>query len=338
MKKLKFLLMKISISDEVKSLKVLISGLIAILLSSFIPCISATTSVITICLIFAFLPTISTTRAYCTQLIIVNILGACITFVIGYLMNWSVYSLAIISSFIMFIYYKLNLSKKNYSIISFLVGSVVFFMIMSTPGNAGLSRIISIIIGSIIAILINELIFPINQGFKFEKILYEISNDIFKTEDILLTNIEFISEDNLMNLDTSIISIKPNLELLQKELVVNTLRNHLKYYTDKIDILKSFDETTKSAYELLKVTFNLEYGFRCLSSSDKIYVTDIIKNLSDNHKILLNNYKDRTTPPNINIITISNLKLDLTNDIAVKILGKLIKYRSSLLNLKEVMY
>lgn len=335
MKNLNKLLMELSICDEIKALKVFIASLIAIFLSSFTHYISATTTVITISIVFAFLPSVSATRAYCIQRVVVNVLGAAITLIIGVLLKWNVYSLALISSITMLIYYKFNLAKRKLSLVSLIAASLVFFMIMSTP-SATESRFISIIIGSILAILANELILPLNQGFKLEKILFKFNKDLFKIQDSLLADTNTISKEDFNTLNKSLNGIKPNIDLLEKELETSSLTNHLKHYRSKIGTLKMLGEVSTASYELLYLIFNNKEQLNSISLMDKQYLKETIKALIENHKCFLENYKKDVSFTSINPIEIHKENLDLNQDIIIMILSRLITYNNTLKKLKDI--
>ncbi|MGL5647677.1 MAG: aromatic acid exporter family protein [Clostridium sp.] len=336
MKKARQFFMELSISDEVKALKVLIASLIAIFLSSFDKHLSATTTVITISIIFAFLPTVSATRSYCIQRVIVNFIGATITLIIGILLNWNIYALALISSVTMLIYYKLNLAKQKLSLVSLIAASTIFFMIMSTP-SATETRFVSIIVGSILAILVNELFLPLNQGFKLEKSIQNFSLSLFKLQNILLSDIDISSSDDLKGLNKLLVSIKPNIDTLEKELTTISLTNHLRHYYRKISFLKSLGDVSMASYELIDTIFENKETFNSLQESNKLYLKELFSNLAFNHKLLFDKYfKNDFKKTNINLITFNNSKLDINNDINILILSKLIKYRNTLITLNSL--
>lgn len=335
MKKLNKIFMELSICDEIKALKVLIASLIAIFLSSFTHYISATTTVITISIVFAFLPSVSATRTYCIQRIIVNIIGALITLIIGFLLKWDIYSLAIISSVTMLIYYKFNLAKRKLSLVSLIAASLVFFMIMSTP-SATESRFISIIVGSILAILINELVFPLNQGFKLEKVLFKFNKDLFKIQDSLLENIDNLSLEDFNTLNKSLNNIKPNIDLLEKELETTSLTNHLRHYRTKIGTLKMLGDVSAASYNLLYLIFNQKEQLQSISTEDKRYIKNVIKELSKSHKSFLINYKENLKFKSISLIDLDKNNLNLNNDVTILILSNLILYINSLKKIKDI--
>ncbi|WP_297636274.1 FUSC family protein [uncultured Clostridium sp.] len=335
MKKLNTVLMELSICDEIKALKVLIASLIGIFLSSFTHYISATTTVITISIIFAFLPSVSATRTYCIQRIVVNVIGAVITLVIGILLKWDIYSLAIISSVTMLIYYKFNLAKRKLSLVSLIAASLVFFMIMSTP-SATESRFVSIIIGSILAILVNELVLPLNQGFKLEKVLFKFNKDLFKIQDSLLENVDNLSLEDFNTLNKSLNSIKPNIDLLEKELETTSLTNHLRHYRTKIGTLKMLGDVSTASYNLLYLIFNQKEQLQSISSKDKHYIKEAIEELSKSHKIFLANYKENLNFNSIPLIELNKSHLNLNKDTNILILSNLIIYKNSLKKIKDI--
>lgn len=332
--KFKNMLQELSIKDEIRALKVLLSAIIAIYLCSFSNYLKVSTTVITVSIVFALLPTVSGARSYCLQRVIANILGAILTFMIGSIFNWNIYSLALICSSSVFIYFKFNLNKTKLSLMSFIAGSLIFFFAMSDPSNI-VTRFLSIIVGSLIAILINELILPLNQGLKVEKLINSFSSQLFDIEEDIIININNLNSFNLKNLFSSLQIIKPNITLLDKESKTNSLKNHLKHYKSKTDIIDKLGEICNCSYELLDTILKNKDDFNNLSNKEKLYIKEILINLRFNHQELLNKALNNQLEVDVSLIEINYNNFNLDNTISILLLSNFIQYQNNLTKLEN---
>lgn len=330
----KFILQRLSIKDETRALKVLLSSIISIYLCSLTNYLRVSTTVITVGIVFAMLPTVSGARTYCIQRFFANILGAILTFCIGTIFNWNIYSLALICSLNVFIFYKLNLNKTKLSLMSLVSGSLILFFTMSDPSKI-IVRLSSILVGSLISITINELILPINQGFKVEELIFNFSKEAFKITDYMLFNISNLDVLNLQSLNLYSQAIKPNLLTLDKESKINSLKNHLKNYKYKLNTLDYLGIVCESYYDLLSLISKNLGEFNSLSIEEKLYIKELLSNFTIQHKYLLDNVLNNNHIQVFELLDIDHSKFELNNSLSVLLLGRVLEYRESLIKLKE---
>ena len=156
----------LSIKGEARAIKVGIATLIAVYISSKIKIIDATTSSITIFLVYATFFTVSGSRKYAKQRITSNVYALIISVVIGLIFNWNTYALALVFFLVMLVFFKLNLGSKV-SLVSSGAAAMIFYVGVGNEAQI-IHRFASIIVGSIIAIVTNELILPTNNGLILE--------------------------------------------------------------------------------------------------------------------------------------------------------------------------
>ena len=330
----KFSLQRLSVKDETRALKVLLSAIIGIYLCNLTNYFKISTTVITVGIVFAMLPTVSGARTYCIQRFFANILGAILTFCIGIIFSWNIYSLALICSLDVFIFYKFNLNKTKLSLMSLVSGSLILFFTMSDPSQI-LVRLSSILLGSLIAITINELILPINQGFKVEELIFNFSKEAFKITDYMLLNISSLDVLNIKNLSLYNQAIKPNLLTLDKEAKINSLKNHLKHYKYKINTLDYLGIVCESYYDFLSLVSKNLGEFNNLSIEEKLYIKELLSNFTIQHKYLLDNVLNNNHIQVFELLDIDHSKFELNNSLSVLLLGRVLEYRESLIKLKE---
>lgn len=330
----KFILQRLSIKDETRALKILLSAIIGIYLCNLTNYFKVSTTVITVGIVFAMLPTVSGARTYCLQRFFANILGAILTFCIGIIFRWNIYSLALVCSSDVFIFYKFNLHKTKLSLMSLVSGSLILFFTMSDPSQI-LVRLSSILLGSLIAITINELILPINQGFKVEELIFNFSKEAFKITDYMLLNITILDVLNIKNLNLYNQSIKPNLLILDKESKINSLKNHLKHYKFKINTLDYLGIVCENYYNFLNLIANNIYEFNNLSIEEKLYIKELLSNFNIQHKYLLDSILNNNHIQVFELIDIDHSKFELHNSLSILLLGRILEYRKSLIELKE---
>ncbi|MBQ3421368.1 MAG: hypothetical protein IJH34_06805 [Romboutsia sp.] len=321
----------LSIKGEARAIKVGIATLIAVYISSKIKIIDATTSSITIFLVYATFFTVSGSRKYAKQRIISNVYALVISVVIGVIFNWNTYALALVFFLVMLVFFKLNLGSKV-SLVSSGAAAMIFYVGVGNETQI-IHRFASIIVGFIIAIVTNELILPTNNGLIVENNIKKLIKRILEIKSSIIQN-EKLDEVNLKELLSQTEAITININLLENEIKSKPFRNHLKQYKEKLDLFKLLGDLSKQSYLLLEYLYESREIFNNLEVEDKYEITNILSNLYDNYKIVIDKVKDNTNKSkNIEIIRYDNLKLD--NKFNIILLSRFLECKDAIIKLNE---
>ena len=321
---------ELSIKGEARAIKVAVATLIAVYISSKISFMDATTSSITIYLTYAMFFTVSDSRKYAQKRIISNVYALIISLVIGFIFRWNLYALALVYFLIMIVYFKLNLESKI-SLVSSGAAAMIFYVGVGNEIKI-IHRFISIIIGFIIAILTNELILPTNNGLIVENNIKKLTKSILNIKELIIKNGE-LDKLNCKELLKQIESIDVNINLLEREIKSKPFRNHLKNYKNKLELFKLLSDVSRKSYLLIEYIYEYRDIFNNLDKEEKINIINIIRDLYNNYKTIIEEIisiefnKDKIHE------TINYSSLSLNNKFNLILLAKLLEYEESILKL-----
>lgn len=321
---------ELSIKGEARAIKVAVATLIAVYISSKIRFMDATTSSITIYLTYAMFFTVSDSRKYAQKRIISNVYALIISLVIGFIFRWNLYALALVYFLIMIVYFKLNLESKI-SLVSSGAAAMIFYVGVGNEIKI-IHRFISIIIGFIIAILTNELILPTNNGLIVENNIKKLTKSILNIKELIIKNGE-LDRLNCKELLKQLESIDVNINLLEREIKSKPFRNHLKKYKDKVELFKLLSNVSRKSYLLIEYIDEYRDIFNNLDKEEKINIINIIRDLYDNHKTLIEEIISMEFNKEQIHETMNYSSLSLNNKFNLILLAKLLEYEESILKL-----
>lgn len=321
---------ELSIKGEARAIKVAVATLIAVYISSKISFMDATTSSITIYLTYAMFFTVSDSRKYAQKRIISNVYALIISLVIGFIFRWNLYALALVYFLIMIVYFKLNLESKI-SLVSSGAAAMIFYVGVGNEIKI-IHRFISIIIGFIIAILTNELILPTNNGLIVENNIKKLTKSILNIKELIIKNGE-LDKLNCKELLKQIESIDVNINLLEREIKSKPFRNHLKKYKDKVELFKLLSNVSRKSYLLIEYIYEYRDIFNNLDKEEKINIINIIRDLYNNYKTIIEEIISMEFNNDKIHETINYSSLSLNNKFNLILLAKLLEYEESILKL-----
>ena len=321
---------ELSIKGEARAIKVAVATLIAVYISSKISFMDATTSSITIYLTYAMFFTVSDSRKYAQKRIISNVYALIISLVIGFIFRWNLYALALVYFLIMIVYFKLNLESKI-SLVSSGAAAMIFYVGVGNEIKI-IHRFISIIIGFIIAILTNELILPTNNGLIVENNIKKLTKSILNIKELIIKNGE-LDKLNCKELLKQIESIDVNINLLEREIKSKPFRNHLKKYKDKVELFKLLSNVSRKSYLLIEYIDEYRDIFNNLDKEEKINIINIIRDLYNNYKTIIEEIISMEFNNDKIHETINYSSLSLNNKFNLILLAKLLEYEESILKL-----
>lgn len=322
----------LSIKGEARAIKVGIATLIAVFISNRVTFMDATTSSLTIFLVYAMFFTISGARKYAKQRIISNVYALIISLSIGVIFRWNIYAVALVYFLIIIVYIKLGLENKV-SLVSSGAAAMIFYAGVGNEGQI-LHRFISIIIGFIIAILTNELILPTNNGLIVENNIRKVTKSIFNIKASIIENGK-LNELNCQELLSQVKTIDANINLLEREIKSKPFRNHLKEYKGKLELFKLLSDVSKNAYLLIDYIYENREIFNNLDKGEKIDIIDIVNNLYNNHKLLIEKIISDKFDEDKKIEVVRYDTLHLNNKFNVILLSKFLEYKDSILKLDD---
>ena len=321
---------ELSIKGEARAIKVAVATLIAVYISSKISFMDATTSSITIYLTYAMFFTVSDSRKYAQKRIISNVYALIISLVIGFIFRWNLYALALVYFLIMIVYFKLNLESKI-SLVSSGAAAMIFYVGVGNEIKI-IHRFISIIIGFIIAILTNELILPTNNGLIVENNIKKLTKSILNIKELIIKNGE-LDRLNCKELLKQLESIDVNINLLEREIKSKPFRNHLKKYKDKVELFKLLSNVSRKSYLLIEYIDEYRDIFNNLDKEEKINIINIIRDLYNNYKTIIEEIISIEFNKDKILETINYSSLSLNNKFNLILLAKLLEYEESILKL-----
>ena len=321
---------ELSIKGEARAIKVAVATLIAVYISSKISFMDATTSSITIYLTYAMFFTVSESRKYAQKRIISNVYALIISLVIGFIFRWNLYALALVYFLIMIVYFKLSLESKI-SLVSSGAAAMIFYVGVGNEIKI-IHRFISIIIGFIIAILTNELILPTNNGLIVENNIKKLTKSILNIKELIIKNGE-LDKLNCKELLKQIESIDVNINLLEREIKSKPFRNHLKNYKNKLELFKLLSDVSRKSYLLIEYIYEYRDIFNNLDKEEKINIINIIRDLYNNYKTIIEEIISMEFNNDKIHETINNSSLSLNNKFNLILLAKLLEYEESILKL-----
>lgn len=321
---------ELSIKGEARAIKVAVATLIAVYISSKISFMDATTSSITIYLTYAMFFTVSDSRKYAQKRIISNVYALIISLVIGFIFRWNLYALALVYFLIMIVYFKLSLESKI-SLVSSGAAAMIFYVGVGNEIKI-IHRFISIIIGFIIAILTNELILPTNNGLIVENNIKKLTKSILNIKELIIKNGE-LDKLNCKELLKQIESIDVNINLLEREIKSKPFRNHLKNYKNKLELFKLLSDVSRKSYLLIEYIYEYRDIFNNLDKEEKINIINIIRDLYNNYKTIIEEIISMEFNKDKIHETINYSSLSLNNKFNLILLAKLLEYEESILKL-----
>ena len=321
---------ELSIKGEARAIKVAVATLIAVYISYKISFMDATTSSITIYLTYAMFFTVSESRKYAQKRIISNVYALIISLVIGFIFRWNLYALALVYFLIMIVYFKLNLESKI-SLVSSGAAAMIFYVGVGNEIKI-IHRFISIIIGFIIAILTNELILPTNNGLIVENNIKKLTKSILNIKELIIKNGE-LDKLNCKELLKQIESIDVNINLLEREIKSKPFRNHLKNYKNKLELFKLLSDVSRKSYLLIEYIYEYRDIFNNLDKEEKINIINIIRDLYNNYKTIIEEIISMEFNKDKIHETINYSSLSLNNKFNLILLAKLLEYEESILKL-----
>ena len=321
---------ELSIKGEARAIKVAVATLIAVYISSKISFMDATTSSITIYLTYAMFFTVSESRKYAQKRIISNVYALIISLVIGFIFRWNLYALALVYFLIMIVYFKLSLESKI-SLVSSGAAAMIFYVGVGNEIKI-IHRFISIIIGFIIAILTNELILPTNNGLIVENNIKKLTKSILNIKELIIKNGE-LDKLNCKELLKQIESIDVNINLLEREIKSKPFRNHLKNYKNKLERFKLLSDVSRKSYLLIEYIYEYRDIFNNLDKEEKINIINIIRDLYNNYKTIIEEIISMEFNKDKIHETINYSSLSLNNKFNLILLAKLLEYEESILKL-----
>ena len=321
---------ELSIKGEARAIKVAVATLIAVYISSKISFMDATTSSITIYLTYAMFFTVSDSRKYAQKRIISNVYALIISLVIGFIFRWNLYALALVYFLIMIVYFKLNLESKI-SLVSSGAAAMIFYVGVGNEIKI-IHRFISIIIGFIIAILTNELILPTNNGLIVENNIKKLTKSILNIKELIIKNGE-LDKLNCKELLKQIESIDVNINLLEREIKSKPFRNHLKNYKNKLELFKLLSDVSRKSYLLIEYIYEYRDIFNNLDKEEKINIINIIRDLYNNYKTIIEEIISMEFNKDKIHETINYSSLSLNNKFNLILLAKILEYEESILKL-----
>lgn len=332
MKKLTEFFDELSIKGEARAIKVGIATLIAVYISNKISIIDATTTSITIYLVYSNFFTISGSRKYAKARVLSNVYALIISLTVGFIFRWNMYALALVYYLIMLACFKFHLENKI-SLTSSGAAAMIFYVGVGNEARI-IHRFISIIIGFIIAIITNELILPTNNGLIVENNIRKVTKSILNIKSSIIENGK-LEKIDCKNLLSQVEAIDNSINLLEKEIISKPFRNHLKEYKDKLEIFKLYSDVSKKSYLLVEFIYEHKDTFNNLNQKEKIEIIDILKNLYNNHKILIEKIikEEFNQDKKIEIIKYDTLKLN--NKFNIILMGKFLEYKSAIFKLYE---
>ena len=322
----------LSIKGEARAIKVGIATLIAVYISSKVKYIDTTTTSITIFLVYAMFFTVSGSRRYAKQRILSNFYALIISLIIGIIFRWNMYALALVYYLIILVYLKLNLEGKV-SLTSSGAAAMIFYVGVGNEAKI-LHRFISIIIGFIIAIVTNELILPTNNGLIVENNIRKLTKSILNIKASIIENGK-LDEVNCKELLSQVESIDLNINLLEKEIISKPFRNHLKEYKGKIELFKLLGDVSKKSYLLIEYIYEYRETFNELNKEEKIHIINMIRDLYNSHKILIEQIISREFNKERRIEVIKYDALNLNNKFNIVMLSRFLEYKDAILKLNE---
>ena len=332
MEKITEFLDNLSIKGEARAIKVAISTLIAVFISTKVNIIDATTISITIFLVYSMFFTVSGSRKYAQKRILSNVYALIISVTIGFIFKWNLYALALVYFLVMIMFFKLNLDSKI-SLASSGAAAMIFYVGVGNEDKI-IHRFISIIVGFIIAILTNELILPTNNGLIVENNIKKLTKTILNVKESIIKNGK-LDEVNCKELLSQVQSIESSINLLENEIRSKPFRNHLKEYKGKVELFKLLSEVSKKSYLLIKFLYEYREDFNALSKDDKIDIIDMLRNLYNNHKTLIEQIisKEANKGNKIELIKYDTLNLD--NKFNIVLLSRFLEYKDAILKLDD---
>lgn len=322
----------LSIRSEARAIKVSIATLIAVFIGNHSKYIDTTTTCLTVYLVYAMFFTVSGSRNYAKQRILSNLYALVVSIIIGFIFKWNMYALAIVFFLIMIVYYKFNLDGKI-SLLSTGAAAIIFYA-GATP-NTIVHRFIALAVGFTIAILTNEIILPTNNGLLVQKNLRRIEKYIFKAQDSIIKNksIRNIDSKKLLN---DIKNSSEDIALLEKEIKSRAFRNHLRNYVDKVKIFRELNKVCNTAYAIIDYLNAEEDSFNTLTHIEKDFVIDVLTELSNAHKRLVNNIINDNREEITELEVINYKIVSFRNNFKIILMSKLLQYQEGLNTLARV--
>lgn len=316
-----FLYMKLkkSLNGEViKAIKICIAGLIAVYLSNIVWYAEASTMALTIFLLLASYPSASSSRGYFKKRFLANVYAFLLTAIMHPIFKGSLYGLPIVFFVIIVTYDKFNLNGKI-SVVSCAAGALILYISSDIVGIVG--RFVSILIGGIIAIIVNELILPINLGDIVESSLMNISKDLLLNIESLI-NSKGVFEQKYDNFKTNLQELSVNLKTLEKDIDVISGGFHLKKYSTKLKKYNYLYQVDMAADNYLNTLFKFNKENLHSKENEREYIIELTEIIYKKHKNIL---EDKGIGEIINIKIDSN-RLDMSNNTNILIISRLIEY------------
>lgn len=332
MNKITKFLDNLSIKGEARAIKVAIATLIAVFISTKIKTIDATTISITVFLVYSMFFTVSGSRKYAQKRILSNVYALIISVTIGFIFRWNIYALALVYFLVMIMFFKLNLDSKI-SLVSSGAAAMIFYVGVGNEDKI-IHRFISIIVGFIIAIITNELILPTNNGLIVENNIKKLTKTILSVKESIIKTGK-LDEVNCKELLSQVQSIENSINLLENEIRSKPFRNHLKEYKGKVELFKLLSDVSKKSYLLIKFLYEYREDFNALNKEEKIDIIDMLRNLYNNHKSLIEQIisKEANKENKIKLIKYDTLNLD--NKFNIILLSRFLEYKDAILKLDD---
>ncbi|MBU3132334.1 FUSC family protein [Clostridium gasigenes] len=313
--------------ELIKASKVCIAGLIAVYISNELGYSRASTMTITVFLLLVSYPAASSSRGYFKQRFLANIYALCITAIIHPIFNGNLYGLPIIFFIIIITYDMFKLSGKI-SIVSCATGSLLLYINSDMGGIV--SRFFSIIIGSVIAIIVNEIILPINSGDVAEKSLMKISTDILLNMESLI-KYRGIFGETYSDFNKHLQALTANLVILEKDINIISGGFHLKEHSNKLKKYNQLQQVAIAADNYLKIISELNDDFVSLEQIDRDYIIEITEVIYESHKNII---EGKIFDENINLKIDSN-RLDMSQHANILITSRLIEYLNKINEIED---
>ena len=314
--------------ELIKAIKVCIAGLITVYISHVIWYSRASTMTLTVFLLLVSYPSASSSRNYFKQRFLANIYALCITAIIHPIFNGNLYGLPIVFFIIIITYDMFKLSGKI-SIVSCAAGALILYVSSDMVGIV--SRFFSIIIGSIIAIIVNEIILPINSGDVVEKSLMKISTDILLNIESLI-RYRGIFGEKYSDFNKHLQELTVNLGILEKDINIVSGGFHLKKHRNKLKKYNQLQQIAIAADNYLKIISQLKDEFVSLEKRDRDYIIEITEVIYENHKNII---ECEIYKKNINLKIDPN-RLDMSKHANILIASRLIEYLDKINEINEM--
>lgn len=306
----------------IRAIKVLIAGLLTVYISGFFGVAKGSTMALTVFLLLVLYPSTSGSRKYIKQRFLANIYAFFITSIVHPVFNGSLYGLPIVFSIIIITNSMFKLNKKI-SLVSSAAGALILYIGSDILSIA--SRFISLAIGSIIAIIINEFILPVNSGEIVEDSLMRISNEILSRIEEIIKTLGNLNKD-YNTLENELNKLTSDLSILKDDIKIISTRIDFKSHKDKIDTYINLQELCIVADEYLSIFYKDNIEFLKLDKETKEYILYITKELYLKHKRVIENLNNLDYTSKKSNFLIDNSKIDMSKKINILLMSKLIEY------------